>query len=63
MQAYYNSGIILKKLGNIELALENYQKAIKLKPDYAEAYYNCGIIYKELKQFDKAIENYEKQLN
>ena len=31
---------MLKKLGKIEESIENYQKAVKIKPDYHEAYNN-----------------------
>ncbi len=28
-------------------AIDNYKKALKIKPDYAEAYYNMGIALKK----------------
>jgi|GEM_PF-5096961 len=31
---YYNRGIILKRNGRVEEAIDNYKKAISLKPDF-----------------------------
>ena len=44
----------MKKVGRFSEALENYQYAIKLKPDYAEAHNNQGILLKELGNLDDA---------
>ena len=30
---------------SINMAIEDYNKAIRLKPDYADAYNNRGIVY------------------
>jgi protein O-GlcNAc transferase len=44
-------------------AMECYEKAIVIKPDYAEVYNNLGIFQKEHYQFDKAILNYKKAVS
>ena len=44
---YYNKGIILKRNGRIEEAIDSYKKAISLKPDYVQAYNNLGVLYKD----------------
>ena len=41
-EAYYNRGVALKKLGQLEAAMDNYNQAIQLKPDFTEAYSNRG---------------------
>jgi tetratricopeptide (TPR) repeat protein len=41
--AYYNMGIALQKQNKLEEAIEAYNKALAIKPDYADAYYNMGI--------------------
>jgi len=42
---YFAKGSALEKLGRGEEALEVYQKAIDVDPDFANAYYNIGVYY------------------
>ena len=37
-------------LYKFDSAIENYQAALKIKPDYADSYYNLGNIYRTLNQ-------------
>ena len=39
---YYNMGIILKRNGRVEEAIDSYKKAISLKSDYVQAYNNLA---------------------
>ena len=43
--AYYNRGIAYYSLGQYELAIADYDEAIRLDPQYAEAYCNRGTAY------------------
>ena len=45
----------MKRIGEAE---EHFQKAIELKPDYADAYYNIGNLYRLQGKFEEALENY-----
>ena len=47
-------GVYLAKKGERNQALEQYQKAIELLPDFAEAHYNLGLLYIDLKKYDLA---------
>ena len=40
-------GIALKDQGKLDEAMRCLQKAISIKPDYAEAYYNMGKALKD----------------
>ncbi len=51
---YYTRGLEHSRKGELELAIENYTRAIKLKPDYAEAYYNRAGAYLRLGERGKA---------
>ena len=54
----YNNALLLKAAGQFEVAVEKYDEAIRLKPNFVEAYYNKGNALRELKQFQKAIDSY-----
>ena len=44
MQRLFITGVYVKdKLGDIQGAIEDYNKAIEINPKYAEAFYNRGI--------------------
>jgi len=43
-------------------ALVSYDRAIQLKPDYAEAYYNQGVTFGELKRYDDALVSYDRAI-
>jgi len=52
-RAYYNLGLVYMKLGVLDLALENYEKAAKYQGD-PNCYIDAGFIHLILKEFDKA---------
>jgi tetratricopeptide (TPR) repeat protein len=60
--SYYNRGNAYGKLKKHEKAIEDYNKAIALDPEYAVAYNNRGTAYDELKKHEKAIEDYNKAI-
>ena len=53
-ETYYNRGLAHSKKGELELAVENYTKAIALKPDYADAYYRRSKAWVRLGETEKA---------
>ena len=53
-EMYYNRGLAHSKTGELELAVENYTKAIELKPDYADAYYRRSKAWLRLGETEKA---------
>lgn len=57
---YY--GMILKDQGDLVGAVDSYQQAIKLKPDYVAAYNNLGVVKKELGDIDSAVDCYRQAL-
>ena len=61
---YYNNlGNVLKDLGKPKEAEEAYNKAISIKPDYAEAYFNKGNVLKDQSRLEEAIEAYKDALS
>ena len=53
---------MLKELHQFESALTSYERAIELKPDFAEAHSNRGLVLKELHQFEAALANYDRAM-
>ena len=47
-------------LGQYQHAIENYNEAVRLKPDFSIAYNGRGISYNNLGQYQHAIENYNE---
>jgi tetratricopeptide (TPR) repeat protein len=56
--AHYNLGNSYKDHNMFDEAIEQYQAALNLKPDYYEALNNLGIVYKDRNMPDKAMEEY-----
>ena len=50
-----NMGVTLKDQGKLDEAIEAYNKALSLKPDYAEAYNNMGNALKDQGKLEEAI--------
>ena len=53
-ETYYNRGLAHSKKGELKLAIENYTKAIALKPDYADAFYKRSKAWLHLGELEKA---------
>ena len=58
-EAYYLRGCAKTNEKKYEDAIADYQKAIELKPDYADAYFNIGRTYYLLNDEEKACEYYK----
>ena len=55
--------MLSKIKAKLEEAIEAYNKALSIKPDYAEAYNNMGNALKEQGKLEEAIEAYNKALS
>ncbi len=60
--AFYNKGAVLDSLNHYEEALAEYEKAIRLNPDYASAWYNKGLDLYHLERHEEAIKAYEETI-
>ena len=60
--AYNSRGALYAKLGRYQLAMEDYNEAIRLNRDCAECYYNRGTIYGDLGHHQMAIQDYSEAI-
>ena len=58
-----NYGNILYQSNNLEFAIQEHKRAIKLDKKNFQSFYSLGVIYTHLKNYEKAIENYKKALS
>ncbi len=59
---YNNLGDVYANMGDPKKAIENFQKAVDLKPNYADAYHNMGNVYMQMAEYEKAIEALNKAI-
>jgi superkiller protein 3 len=63
VQAYRDQGYEAQRLGNLDMALNYYQKAIELDPYYAVAYNDIGVVLEAQGSIDKAKESYTRAIS
>ena len=61
-EAYSNRGKSLQELGQLEAAVDSYNRAIELKPSLAEAHNNRGVVLTGLRQLEMAMESYDQAI-
>jgi tetratricopeptide (TPR) repeat protein len=54
--------VVQSRLGKKDTALASYDRAVALRPDYAEAFSNRGVTLHELKRFEEALASYDRAL-
>jgi protein O-mannosyl-transferase len=59
---YLNRGNAYNKLGQYQSALEDYNNAIRLKPDYAITYNSRATVYGQLNQYQRALDDYKNAI-
>jgi len=57
---YYYRGVGFEKNGDLDKAMEDYQKSVELKPDFILPTANIGKIYAKKREHEKAVEFYKK---
>jgi tetratricopeptide (TPR) repeat protein len=62
-RSFHKTGKVFDRARNNENALENYNKAIALDPNFAPTYKELGELYYKTKEFQKAVTAYEKYLS
>jgi tetratricopeptide (TPR) repeat protein len=60
--ALYTKGVDEAQKGNYKKAVENYEKAVEIDPEFAFAWDNMGLAFRKLEDYDKALAAYNKSL-
>ena len=58
-QAYERRGFVNISLGNIEDALYDYTKSLKINPGLPEAHYGRGLVFSRKQEYEKAAADFE----
>ena len=61
-EAYCNQGFALAALQRRDEALQSYERAVALKPDFAEAHANLGNLLRDLKRPADALRSYDRAI-
>jgi len=62
VKAYNNRGGVYVVLQKYELALDDFNQALALTPDYAKAYNNRAYVYAKMGKYDQAIDDVNQAL-
>jgi len=58
--AFQNRGIVYKNKGQYDRAIEDYNQAIRLNPNYAIAFYNRGVSWERKNALQRALADFKK---
>jgi tetratricopeptide (TPR) repeat protein len=60
--AHYLLGVTLVQKGRLDEAAAHYERALELKPDFAEAHNNLGLVFLQRREVDDAIFQFQTAL-
>lgn len=61
-EGYYNLGLVYRRKGQTDLAIQAYREATRVNPRMADAHYNLANLYFERQQYPLAIAHYRHAL-
>ena len=61
-EIYNNLGALSQRLGRLEAAVSYYDRAIRLKPEYANAHFNRASALKQLNRIAEALAGYDRAI-
>ena len=61
-EVYNDLGLLNLNNGELDLAIQNFKKALQIKNDFSLAYNNLGNAFKKKKDFETAIQIYQKAI-
>lgn len=57
---HFAAGEVAESQGNMDVAIEQYQEALKVQPKHLAAMYRLGVLYAQQKQFSEAIDMWNR---
>jgi len=61
--AYYYRGVVFEKRGQLDKALEDYNRAITIYPSYVQAYSDRGAVFEKMGLVQRALEDYNRAID
>ena len=61
-EAFDHRGAAYRMQGEYNLAIQDYNQAIKLSPKFAQAYNNRGVVYDHKGDFDRALQDFDQAI-
>ncbi len=59
-EKHFRQGFTYQNQGDLDKALEEYEKAVQLNPGNTRAYTNAGAIHLRREEYDRAIQQFKK---
>ncbi len=59
---FESRGIAYRAKGDNNRAIQDYDQAIRLNPNFANAFVNRGIVYESKQQYDRAIQDFDQAI-
>ncbi len=56
--AFYNRALLHEAKGNLQMAENDYDKAIGINKKYGDAYYNRGLLFIKMKKYKRAVKDF-----
>jgi tetratricopeptide (TPR) repeat protein len=60
--AFYNRGIAYRNQGRLDRAIEDYDLALRLRPDFADAWNERGVAYRQKGDMPRALEDFNEAI-
>jgi tetratricopeptide (TPR) repeat protein len=57
--AFYNRALLHEAKGNLQMAEDDYEKAIGINKEHVDAYYNRGLLFTKMKKFELAVKDFD----
>ncbi len=57
------AGYDFERKGQLDLAKKSYQKAIQVRPNYAQAHYNLGHVHRKSEEWELAAQSYQRAID